>query len=80
MGLGKTLQVIAFLATVPRKTTGKSSLVVCPASLIYNWGEELTKFAPQLSYRLILGTAAERKALRSGADADVWVTSYDTIS
>lgn len=79
MGLGKTLQVIAFLATVPRKTTGKSSLVVCPASLIYNWGEELTKFAPQLSYRLILGTAAERKALRSGADADVWVTSYELL-
>lgn len=79
MGLGKTLQVIAFLATVPRKTTQKTSLVVCPASLIYNWGEELTKFAPQLSYRLILGTAAERKALRDRADADVWVTSYELL-
>lgn len=79
MGLGKTLQVIAFLATVPRKTTQKTSLVVCPASLIYNWGEELTKFAPQLSYRLILGTAAERKALRDRADTDVWVTSYELL-
>ena len=49
MGLGKTLQAIAFLATVPAKTVGKKSLVVCPASLIYNWGEELQKFAPQLS-------------------------------
>lgn len=79
MGLGKTLQVIALLATVPRKTTQKTSLVVCPASLIYNWGEELTKFAPQLSYRLILGTAAERKALRDRADTDVWVTSYELL-
>ena len=79
MGLGKTLQVIAFLATVPRKATQKTSLVVCPASLIYNWGEELTKFAPQLSYRLILGTAAERKALRDGGDTDVWVTSYELL-
>lgn len=79
MGLGKTLQVIAFLATVPRKTTQKTSLVVCPASLIYNWGEELTKFAPKLSYRLILGTAAERKALRDRADTDVWVTSYELL-
>ena len=79
MGLGKTLQVIAFLATVPKKTTQKTSLVVCPASLIYNWGEELTKFAPQLSYRLILGTAAERKALRDGGDTDVWVTSYELL-
>lgn len=79
MGLGKTLQVITFLATVPKETTQKTSLVVCPASLIYNWGEELTKFAPQLSYRLILGTAAERKALRDRADTDVWVTSYELL-
>lgn len=79
MGLGKTLQVIAFLETVPKKTTGYPNLVVCPASLIYNWGEELTKFAPQLSYRLILGTAAERKALRDGGDGDVWVTSYELL-
>ena len=79
MGLGKTLQVIAFLATVPEKATGHPNLVVCPASLIYNWGEELTKFAPQLSYRLILGTAAERKVLREGGDGDVWITSYELL-
>lgn len=41
MGLGKTLQMIAFLATVPQKTTGVPNLVICPASLIYNWGDEL---------------------------------------
>ena len=80
MGLGKTLQVIAFLSTVPKKVVGSPSLVVCPASLIYNWGEELQKFAPQLSAHLILGTAAERKKLRSqGAEGDVWVTSYELL-
>lgn len=80
MGLGKTLQAIAFLATVPAGTVGKKSLVVCPASLIYNWGEELQRFAPQLSVTLILGTAAQRKALREqGRGADVWVTSYELL-
>ena len=80
MGLGKTLQVIAFLSTVPKETVGHPSLVICPASLIYNWGEELQKFAPQLSARLILGNAAERKALRADSgDADVWVTSYELL-
>ena len=80
MGLGKTLQAIAFLATVPAGTVGKKSLVVCPASLIYNWGEELQRFAPQLSVCLILGTAAQRKALREqGRGADVWVTSYELL-
>ena len=80
MGLGKTLQMIAFLATAPNQTVGMPNLVVCPASLIYNWGDEMQKFAPQLKYCLILGPAAERKALRkNGADADVWVTSYELL-
>ncbi len=80
MGLGKTIQVIAYLATVPNSTVGHPSLVVCPTSLILNWGEELQKFAPQLSFRLILGIAAERKALRAeGGEADVWVTSYELL-
>ena len=80
MGLGKTLQVIAFLATVTRKEVGAANLVVCPASLIYNWGDEMQKFAPQLHYCLILGNAAQRKSLRSNAqEADVWVTSYELL-
>lgn len=80
MGLGKTLQMIAFLATVPQKTTGVPNLVICPASLIYNWGDELQKFSPQLRYQLILGNAAERERLRAaGAECDVWVTSYELV-
>lgn len=64
-----------------RTAAGHPSLVVCPASLIYNWGEELQKFAPQLSACLILGTAAERKALwAASGEADVWVTSYELLS
>ena len=80
MGLGKTLQMIAFLAAVPQKAAGAPSLVVCPASLIYNWGDELQKFAPQLRFQLILGNAAERERLRgAGAECDVWVTSYELV-
>lgn len=61
MGLGKTAQVIAYLSTVDRKVSGFPSLVVCPASLVLNWQDEFTKFAPELSVTLILGTAAERR-------------------
>ena len=72
--------MIAFLATVPQKTAGVPNLVICPASLIYNWGDELQKFAPQLRYQLILGNAAERERLRAaGAECDVWVTSYELV-
>ncbi len=80
MGLGKTLQAITYLVTAPAGTVGQKSLVICPASLIYNWGEELQKFAPQLSVSLILGTVVQRKALREqSSTADVWVTSYELL-
>ena len=56
------------------------SLVVCPASLIYNWEYELMKFAPSLRLLLVTGTAAEREGkLKLAADYDVLVTSYDLL-
>ena len=44
MGLGKTLQVITLLATRP--VDGKPCLVVCPASVVPVWREEIAKFQP----------------------------------
>ncbi len=80
MGLGKTVQMVAWFLTVPRTITGKTNLVVCPASLILNWGEELKRFAPGLKVALIMGNTRERKQQRlMGVDADVWVTSYDLL-
>jgi superfamily II DNA or RNA helicase len=80
MGLGKTLQVITFLATVPYQSVGAPNLVICPASLIYNWGDELTKFAPHLRFSMILGSAAERESLRmQGETCDIWITSYELL-
>lgn len=49
MGLGKTLQAIALMASVYPKEK-KSSLVIMPRSLLFNWEEELKKFAPNLSF------------------------------
>ena len=78
MGLGKTVQIIAYLSTVPFRETGMPSLVVCPTSLILNWGDELARFAPQLRSALIMGPAAERKEqMETCGDWDLWVTSYD---
>ena len=81
MGLGKTIQVIAFLSTVRREAVKKPSLIVCPASLILNWGDEFARFAPEVSVTLVLGTVKERKALleQGLAESDVLVTSYDLL-
>lgn len=48
MGLGKTLQTISFMAYQHHNFPDGRSIVVCPASLVYNWQQEIRKFAPSL--------------------------------
>ena len=81
MGLGKTLQVIAVLLAAKKEVTDSApSLVVCPASLVYNWTEELRRFAPELSVCMVVGTKTERNAVLSEYQRyDVLVTSYDLL-
>ncbi len=81
MGLGKTLQVIAFLlSSYQEGIYQKPTLIVCPASLIYNWESEIRRFAPELKTRMILGTAKEREEQIAGIDGgDVCITSYDLL-
>ena len=82
MGLGKTVQVIALLLD-ERERAGEEklpSLIVCPASLVYNWESEMEKFAPALKVLLVTGNAAERReAVSRAASCDVLVTSYDLL-
>ncbi|WP_350455419.1 DEAD/DEAH box helicase [Slackia heliotrinireducens] len=79
MGLGKSLQLITLL--LDRRSEARltgPSLIVCPASLVYNWKAEFERFAPQLDVVTVSGTAAERVAARASR-ADVLVTSYDLL-
>lgn len=80
MGLGKSIQLIAFL--LARRDEARAvgpSLVVCPASLVYNWTAEFERFAPGLNVRAVAGTKQERIAARAERDVDVFVTSYDLV-
>lgn len=80
MGLGKTLQMISVLLAAKEEGKKGTSLVVTPASLVYNWGAEFEKFAPDLQVSLITGTQEERqKKLEDWQNADVLVTSYDLL-
>lgn len=80
MGLGKTLQTIAVLLAAKEAGEAGISLVVCPASLVYNWQEEFSRFAPALKVLLIVGTQKERALkLQEAADYDVIITSYDLL-
>ncbi|MFM7405545.1 MAG: DEAD/DEAH box helicase [Cuspidothrix sp.] len=49
MGLGKTIQFIAFLLHLKEENVlEKPTLLVCPTSVVGNWGKEVKKFAPTL--------------------------------
>ncbi len=80
MGLGKTLQVLSVLYDEGLKGNLQTSLIVCPASLVYNWEYEIQKFTPSLRTLLIVGTAAEREEkLRRITEYQVVITSYDLL-
>ncbi len=81
MGLGKTVQVISLLQTA--REPGRTSLVVAPTSLTYNWLSEIRRFAPDLSAVILNGTAQQRSELirhiAEHGDVDVAITSYPLI-
>lgn len=80
MGLGKTLQTIAFLLYRKALAPEATSLIVVPTSLIYNWEEELSRFAPSLTYRIISGHADERRRILDEKPSGcLLITSYATL-
>ena len=80
MGLGKTLQTIAYLLHQHEENQEARSIIVMPTSLIYNWEAELKRFAPSLSYRIIVGSKKERTALLTDVPpGTLLLTSYATL-
>lgn len=85
MGLGKTLQVIAFLLSEWKESGGNPGrpwLIVCPASLVFNWKSEVERFAPVLPVYAAAGGAGERKQLLEQAAREkkgVIITSYELL-
>ena len=75
MGLGKTIQTIAFLLS----NKDKKSIVITPTALIYNWKNELEKFAPTLKVGLLHAAKSEREKILDNIDNyDVILTTYTT--
>lgn len=80
MGLGKTLQVITLLLARKEQKESSTSLVVCPASLVYNWQEEVSHYAPELKTCTLTGIQQERyDLLEHYKEYDVVICSYDTL-
>ncbi|UZJ55186.1 hypothetical protein CBS101457_004506 [Exobasidium rhododendri] len=89
MGLGKTLQTIAFLAHLKSKQQYGPFLVVCPASTLQNWMDEIERFAPEMKALLYYNHDKkqrkrwvdqyrhEPKTADAKKDFPIFVTSYE---
>ncbi len=83
MGLGKTLQTITLLQKVidlqkSHNSKHKASLIVCPASIVYNWDNEFKKFAPNLKTFKYLGNERD-KDLHYFNEYDIILTTYGLL-
>jgi superfamily II DNA or RNA helicase len=76
MGLGKTVQALAWLQHMREESGPAPSLVICPASVVFNWNREAAQFTP--GQKVLLLTAGEhRHSLRQEIPAhDLVVTNY----
>lgn len=80
MGLGKTVQMLTFLLSEKNEKGKMTNLIVVPTSLVYNWEDEVNRFAPSLSTIIISGTKGDRKKLiKSISEYDLVITSYPLI-
>lgn len=78
MGLGKTVQTLTFLQYYKTKNQGIHALVICPTSLLYNWENEIRKFAPQLSYLIHHGSSRTLKHTELSG-YDIIISTYGTL-
>jgi hypothetical protein len=81
MGLGKTLQAICLLAAIQEGRIHSSRgvpgphLVVVPTSLLFNWEQELARFAPGLTVHTYSGGDRTLEA----KDGEVVLTTYGLV-
>lgn len=79
MGLGKTLQTLAVLSL--DAGTRRDALIVCPASVIPVWKNEIRKFFPRFDVKT-LGADGDfrlRKTRAAGAFTRIWLASYGML-
>ncbi len=80
MGLGKTLETISVLLAEKERGELGTALIVCPASLVFNWQMEFDKWAPSIKTVCVVGAPDEREMIvNSYRKYDVLITSYDLL-
>ncbi len=81
MGLGKTIQVITYIKNYLKNY--EKTIIVVPKALLYNWQNELNKFASEITYTLIDGPPKIRESLIKEYIGDkkkqLLITTYSSL-
>lgn len=72
MGLGKTIQALAYIHSRPDL---RPAVVICPASLKWNWEREARVACPNISTCIVSGKAKQRLPR-----ADLYIINYDIVA
>lgn len=75
MGLGKTLQVLTLLNAYPFED--KDSLIVCPASVVPVWENEVRQWYPHLDTAVL--RSGENFEGSTGHQPKLWIASYTQL-
>lgn len=80
MGLGKTIQTLALLQhQKERRVRPRTSLLVVPTSLLFNWTREAQRFAPKLLVMQYHGPQRKKYGAEDMRLADLIITTYGTV-
>ncbi|XP_071848208.1 uncharacterized protein [Apostichopus japonicus] len=82
MGLGKTIQVVAFLTGLFDMQQVRSVLIVLPVAVIINWEREFEKWAPGINVQCFHGSSKrekERALCKVQRRGGVLLTSYGLV-
>ncbi|XP_066936631.1 SWI/SNF-related matrix-associated actin-dependent regulator of chromatin subfamily A containing DEAD/H box 1-like isoform X1 [Clytia hemisphaerica] len=82
MGLGKTIQTLAFIGYLFENGQPGRILIVCPVSTLDNWLREFEKWLPDVSYITYTGNPDERRYIRQDIwnnESDIIITSYNMV-
>ena len=80
MGLGKTAQAILAIRLLIQAGMARKILIVCPKSLVFNWGRELKLWAADLPFEVFTGDLHLRRATWLVSNCPVKLINYELLT
>lgn len=78
MGLGKSIQAITAIRFLVRMGKITNSLILCPKSVLTDWGRKLWDWAPELRVVKVRGPKEQRQ-IYWNSPAHIYLTTYETL-